>query len=185
MSCFPIQGVRKYKKVLGEAFKVSSSITQSWKHPKKKLSCVFQSRPTDLPTSQGLECARSFLASGRCCVGGDLCEKPRRAVGCRRRNMPPFCRDCRRCPGSSFFLLVWPVFTSVDVPFALSLIWQDDIIDDVDSFLAAAETLKERGAYKIFVMATHGLLSSDAPRLIEESAIDEVVVLHHWAALNP
>ncbi|XP_069917673.1 phosphoribosyl pyrophosphate synthase-associated protein 2 isoform X1 [Oryctolagus cuniculus] len=52
----------------------------------------------------------------------------------------------------------------------------DDIIDDVDSFLAAAETLKERGAYKIFVMATHGLLSSDAPRLIEESAIDEVVV---------
>ena len=55
-----------------------------------------------------------------------------------------------------------------------SALWQDDIIDDVDSFLAAAETLKERGAYKIFVMATHGLLSSDAPRLIEESAIDEV-----------
>lgn len=54
--------------------------------------------------------------------------------------------------------------------------WQDDIIDDVDTFLAAAETLKERGAYKIFVMATHGLLSSDAPRLIEESAIDEVSV---------
>ncbi|XP_063286509.1 phosphoribosyl pyrophosphate synthase-associated protein 2 [Pelobates fuscus] len=52
----------------------------------------------------------------------------------------------------------------------------DDIIDDVASFLAAADTLKERGAYKIFVMATHGLLSSDAPRLIEESAIDEVVV---------
>ena len=42
--------------------------------------------------------------------------------------------------------------------------------------MAAAETLKERGAYKIFVMATHGILSSDAPRLIEESAIDEVCV---------
>ncbi|XP_051790238.1 phosphoribosyl pyrophosphate synthase-associated protein 2 isoform X2 [Erpetoichthys calabaricus] len=52
----------------------------------------------------------------------------------------------------------------------------DDIIDDVDSFLAAADTLKERGAYKIYVMATHGILSSDGPRLIEESAIDEVVV---------
>ncbi|KAL4624465.1 phosphoribosyl pyrophosphate synthase-associated protein 2-like [Arapaima gigas] len=52
----------------------------------------------------------------------------------------------------------------------------DDIIDDVHSFLAAADTLKERGAYKIYVMATHGILSSDAPRLIEESAIDEVVV---------
>ncbi|MEE6513865.1 hypothetical protein FKM82_021700 [Ascaphus truei] len=45
-----------------------------------------------------------------------------------------------------------------------------------DSFVAAADTLKERGAYKIFVMATHGLLSSDAPRLIEESVIDEVIV---------
>lgn len=42
--------------------------------------------------------------------------------------------------------------------------------------MAAAETLKERGAYKIFVMATHGILSCDAPRFIEESAIDEVSV---------
>jgi len=52
----------------------------------------------------------------------------------------------------------------------------DDLIDDVESFVAAAEVLKERGAYKIYVLATHGLLSSDAPRLIEDSPIDEVVV---------
>lgn len=52
----------------------------------------------------------------------------------------------------------------------------DDIIDDVESFVAAAEILKERGAYKIYVMATHGILSAEAPRLIEESPIDEVVV---------
>lgn len=51
---------------------------------------------------------------------------------------------------------------------------QDDMVDDVQSFVAAAEVLKERGAYKIYVMATHGLLSSDAPRLIEDSPIDEV-----------
>lgn len=51
---------------------------------------------------------------------------------------------------------------------------QDDIIDNVAEFVAAAEILKERGAYKIYIMATHGLLSADAPRLIEESAIDEV-----------
>lgn len=51
---------------------------------------------------------------------------------------------------------------------------QDDMIDDVEEFVAAAEILKERGAYKIYIMATHGLLSADAPRLIEESAIDEV-----------
>ena len=50
------------------------------------------------------------------------------------------------------------------------------MVDDVASFVAAAEVLKERGAYKIYVMATHGLLSSDAPRLIEASPIDEVVV---------
>ncbi|KAM7361348.1 phosphoribosyl pyrophosphate synthase-associated protein 2 isoform 2-T2 [Cochliomyia hominivorax] len=52
----------------------------------------------------------------------------------------------------------------------------DDLIDDVESFVAAAEVLKENGACKIYVLATHGLLSSDAPRLIEESPIDEVVV---------
>ncbi|XP_064622015.1 phosphoribosyl pyrophosphate synthase-associated protein 2-like [Lineus longissimus] len=52
----------------------------------------------------------------------------------------------------------------------------DDMIDDVEAFVTASEVLKERGAYKIYVMATHGLLSSDAPRLIENSPIDEVVV---------
>lgn len=55
------------------------------------------------------------------------------------------------------------------------LLSQDDIIDDVEDFVAAADILKERGADKIYVMATHGLLSADAPRLIEESAIDEVI----------
>lgn len=44
----------------------------------------------------------------------------------------------------------------------------------MQSFVAAAEVLKESGACKIYVLATHGLLSSDAPRLIEESPIDEV-----------
>lgn len=58
--------------------------------------------------------------------------------------------------------------------FLFSFFFQDDIIDDVGDFVAAAEILKERGAYKIYIMATHGLLSADAPRLIEESAIDEV-----------
>lgn len=52
----------------------------------------------------------------------------------------------------------------------------DDMIDDVKSFVKIAEVLRERGAYKIYAMATHGLLSSDAPRLIEDSCIDEVVV---------
>lgn len=49
------------------------------------------------------------------------------------------------------------------------------MVDDVQSFVAAAEVLKESGAIKIYILATHGLLSSDAPRLIEESPIDEVL----------
>ncbi|XP_014668123.1 PREDICTED: phosphoribosyl pyrophosphate synthase-associated protein 2-like [Priapulus caudatus] len=52
----------------------------------------------------------------------------------------------------------------------------DDIIDDVETFVAAAELLKERGAYKIYIMATHGLLSADAPRLLEQAPVDEIVV---------
>jgi len=52
----------------------------------------------------------------------------------------------------------------------------DDMIDDVKSFVDAAHILKDRGAYKIYALATHGILSADAPRLIDESPIDEVVV---------
>ncbi|VDN57910.1 unnamed protein product [Dracunculus medinensis] len=52
----------------------------------------------------------------------------------------------------------------------------DDIIDDAQSFVAAAHVLKNRGAYKIYVIATHGLLSADAPGLLESSPITEVIV---------
>lgn len=52
----------------------------------------------------------------------------------------------------------------------------DDLIDEASTFVAAAECLKKRGAYKIYVVATHGLLSADAPKIIENSCIDEVVV---------
>lgn len=52
----------------------------------------------------------------------------------------------------------------------------DDIIDDVTSFVAAAEVLKEKGAKEIYVLATHGLLTLDAPALLAESPIDQIVV---------
>ncbi|CAG0894213.1 unnamed protein product [Cyprideis torosa] len=52
----------------------------------------------------------------------------------------------------------------------------DDIVDDLTSLVAGAELLKERGAYKIYILASHGIMSSDAPRAIETSPIDEVVV---------
>ncbi|MFH4982331.1 hypothetical protein AB6A40_009040 [Gnathostoma spinigerum] len=49
----------------------------------------------------------------------------------------------------------------------------DDIFDEAKSFVAAAEVLKQRGAYKIYVIVTHGLLSAGAPDLLEGSAIDK------------
>ncbi|CAG9533336.1 unnamed protein product [Cercopithifilaria johnstoni] len=52
----------------------------------------------------------------------------------------------------------------------------DDIIDDAQSFVVVAQVLKNRGAYKIYVIATHGLLSADAPDLLESSPITEVIV---------
>ena len=62
------------------------------------------------------------------------------------------------------------------------------MVDDVDSFVTIARLLKERGAYKIYVMATHGLLSAEAPRLIEDSPIDEVkgkmILVKNFTALQ-
>ena len=62
------------------------------------------------------------------------------------------------------------------------------MVDDVDSFVTIARLLKERGAYKIYVMATHGLLSAEAPRLIEDSPIDEVkgkmILVKNFAVLQ-
>jgi len=36
--------------------------------------------------------------------------------------------------------------------------------------------LKANGATKVYVLATHGLFDLDAPKIIQESVIDEVVV---------
>merc|ERR1711915_746281 len=52
----------------------------------------------------------------------------------------------------------------------------DDIMDDVHSFVKAAQVLKDNGACKVYCMATHGILSKEAPILIQQSCIDEVVV---------
>ncbi|BHF59286.1 Phosphoribosyl pyrophosphate synthase-associated protein 1 [Sparganum proliferum] len=52
----------------------------------------------------------------------------------------------------------------------------DDIIDDVSDFVTAAELLHSQGAYKVYVLATHGLLTGDAANRLEQSLIDEVVV---------
>ena len=43
----------------------------------------------------------------------------------------------------------------------------DDIIDEVKPIISCAKILKENGAIKVYVMATHGVLSKDAPQLVE------------------
>lgn len=57
-----------------------------------------------------------------------------------------------------------------------NVIMVDDLLDDVQSFVAAANTLKDAGAKKIYLLATHGLLSSDSPAQLEDSSIDEIIV---------
>uniref|UniRef100_A0A2K6MH36 Phosphoribosyl pyrophosphate synthetase associated protein 1 n=2 Tax=Rhinopithecus TaxID=542827 RepID=A0A2K6MH36_RHIBE len=95
------------------------------------------------------------------------------------RHSPPMVKNATLHPGLELPLMMAkekpPITVVGDVGGRIAII-VDDIIDDVESFVAAAEILKERGAYKIYVMATHGILSAEAPRLIEESSIDEVVV---------
>ncbi|OQR76224.1 phosphoribosyl pyrophosphate synthase-associated protein 2-like [Tropilaelaps mercedesae] len=51
----------------------------------------------------------------------------------------------------------------------------EDLIDDMEAFVHAAAFLKSYNARKIYVLATHGVLSSDVS-LLEESFIDEVIV---------
>ncbi|XP_034153864.1 phosphoribosyl pyrophosphate synthase-associated protein 1 isoform X3 [Pangasianodon hypophthalmus] len=108
------------------------------------------------------------------------------------RNSPPAFRPSCGPPGLELPCRYQAPFPGIELPMMMAkekppitvvgdvggriAIIIDDIIDDVQDFVAVAEILKERGAYKIYVMATHGLLSADAPRLIEESLIDEVVV---------
>ncbi len=52
----------------------------------------------------------------------------------------------------------------------------DDMIDTAGSLVAAASTLKAKGAEKVYACATHGLFSGPAYDRIENSCIEEVVV---------
>ncbi len=50
------------------------------------------------------------------------------------------------------------------------------MIDTAGTFCAAAEMLKERGAGKIYGLATHGVLSEPSLKRIEESPFEQVIV---------
>jgi ribose-phosphate pyrophosphokinase len=52
----------------------------------------------------------------------------------------------------------------------------DDMIDTAGTFTAAADILKEKGAGKIYGVATHGIFSEPALERIEASAFEKVLV---------
>ena len=54
----------------------------------------------------------------------------------------------------------------------------DDIIDTAGTLTLAAKALCDNGAVEVYGVGTHGLLTSDAVRKIEESTLDEVVVMN-------
>jgi len=52
----------------------------------------------------------------------------------------------------------------------------DDMVDSAGTFAAAANELAQRGATAIYAAATHAVLSGDAIRRIQDSAIKELIV---------
>ena len=52
----------------------------------------------------------------------------------------------------------------------------DDIIDSGGTIVNAAAALKKRGANEVFVYITHGVLSGDAVKKIQKSAIKKLVI---------
>ncbi|MGL4362851.1 MAG: ribose-phosphate diphosphokinase [Cellulosilyticaceae bacterium] len=53
----------------------------------------------------------------------------------------------------------------------------DDMIDTAGTICNAANALKERGATAVYACCTHGVLSGPAMERIEQSAIEELVIL--------
>ncbi|BBB32248.1 prsA ribose-phosphate pyrophosphokinase [Thermotomaculum hydrothermale] len=56
------------------------------------------------------------------------------------------------------------------------LIIVDDIIDTAGTLVKTAKALKERGALRIFAVASHGVLSGVAMERIEESCIEKIFI---------
>lgn len=52
----------------------------------------------------------------------------------------------------------------------------DDMIDTGGTLAKAAEALKEKGARTVLSYATHAIFSGNAPKILSESCIDEIIV---------
>ena len=52
----------------------------------------------------------------------------------------------------------------------------DDIIDSGGTIVNSAKALKDRGAKEVYVYVTHGVLSGEAVKKIQQSAIKKLVI---------
>ncbi len=52
----------------------------------------------------------------------------------------------------------------------------DDMVDTAGTLCKAAQALKDRGAGSVYAYCTHPVLSGEAIKRIQESALDELVV---------
>ena len=60
----------------------------------------------------------------------------------------------------------------------------DDMIDTGGTIIKAAEALKEQGAKKIIIAATHGLFSNGFGKFDENDAIDQVIITDSISSVN-
>jgi ribose-phosphate pyrophosphokinase len=51
----------------------------------------------------------------------------------------------------------------------------DDMVDTGGSVAAAAEVLRENGAKKVFLAATHAVLSGEAKKKLEQAKFEEII----------
>src|SRR6204780_1881920 len=52
----------------------------------------------------------------------------------------------------------------------------DDMISTGGTLAKAAEAIKARGATQVFTVATHGIFAGDAVKVLEESAIEKIII---------
>lgn len=103
------------------------------------------------------------------------------------RSSPPPITSVDMVPGGEAF----PFLSSNFQPVPLTIVGNvtdrlailvDDIIDDVDNFIEEAKFLKEQGAAKVHLYATHALYSLEQARKLQSSAIDQIVVTNSGKA---
>ncbi|WP_317854699.1 ribose-phosphate diphosphokinase [Chakrabartyella piscis] len=105
-------------------------------------------------------------------VSPDLGSVTRTRVFAERLNIPLAIIDKRRPKAN-----VSEIMNIIGDVKGKKVVLIDDMIDTAGTITNAANALKERGAIMVEACCTHGVLSGPAMKRIQESAIDELLVL--------